>query len=200
MSLFKSMAVLGLLTVASSATAATVTARFDGERLDFETLPYTENGLNFRVLADHYDIFEGEFQIDFGFEAPIIEITFDGGFFDLVSFDVTRAPNAPDIVFTSDRGDSYAVPTAPDRDPIFSPTVSPTMFKSVFPTTFKGVSTITLSGGGSTFQFDNFTIDDRATDGVGTPSPVPLPAAFPLLGVALGGLGFAARRRKASRI
>ncbi len=88
-------------------------------------------------------------------------------------------------MFTSDLGDSF--------------TAANTLGVNLFPTTFNGVSAITLFYDGIAFEFDDFTIDDRADIGGETPSPVPLPGALPLLAVALGGLGLGARRRRVPR-
>lgn len=57
------------------------------------------------------------------------------------------------------------------------------------------ISSVTIdgtAGGYFDFSLDDFAFTDQP------PAPVPLPAALPMLLVALGGLGFASRRRKAA--
>lgn len=45
---------------------------------------------------------------------------------------------------------------------------------------------------------DAFDLQSASLEVIGTPAPIPLPATMPLLAVALGGLGYAARRRRKS--
>lgn len=191
------LAALVACSMAGAASAALITAGFensDSEKYgDVATDTYRENGLNFEVLSGHFEIVSvlglrsDTFHVDDGFYGPpVIEITYDGGLFDLVSFEGLASSSQTVAVFASNLGDTFDAANSPGLN--------------LFPTTFKGIRSITLFSNYGAFEFDNFTISDRITDSVGMPSPVPLPATLPLLALALGGLGFGARRRKASRV
>ena len=140
---------------------------------------YTENGVSFDPVQGAYDIFTNGsiiFNARNSAGLVIIEITFGGNPFDLLSFDIVNLTNAGAFTLTSNLGDSFAIPAAIG-------TVS-------FATTFIGVTTLTLTQSfGASLQIDNFTINSVT-------SAVPLPAALPLMIAGIAGLGAMTRRRR----
>ncbi len=71
---------------------------------------------------------------------------------------------------------------------------SGTLFDSLFVT--YGANVVTQSVGGGTTTFGTQVRLDGQPDAFDTTSPVPLPAALPLLLAGLGGMGIAARKRR----
>ncbi|MEE9328904.1 MAG: VPLPA-CTERM sorting domain-containing protein [Parvularculaceae bacterium] len=167
--------------VTASANAAVIVVDFEeATEGAIITDTYTENGVSFDPVQGAYDIFTNGsiiFNARDSAGLVVIDITFSGGTFDLLSFDIMNLTNVGAFTLTSNLGDSFAIPAA--------------IGMVNFATTFIGVTTLTLTQNfGGSLQLDNFTIN--SVNG----SPVPLPAALPLMIAGIAGLGAMTRRRR----